>query len=92
MCVPVSTPAQVGQELEAEVGLVVERAQHGRDLAGAMPDLGLVVALADGHRAGTSPNRASSRRLSARSMAASPTTWSGTFGPTAAPASARGGP
>ena len=41
-------PGQVGQELEAEVGLVVERGDHLRDVTGPDPDLGLVVALPDG--------------------------------------------
>ena len=53
---------EVGQELEAELGLVVERAQDLDDVAGADPDLGLVVALAD-RPVRRSPKRASSRRL-----------------------------
>ncbi len=39
---------EVGEELEAELRLVVERPHRVRDVARPDPDLGLVVALADG--------------------------------------------
>ena len=38
---------EVRQELEAEIGLVVEGGQHRDDVAGPDAHLGLVVALAD---------------------------------------------
>ena len=41
---------QVGQHLEAEVGLVVEGEHHLGHVARGDPDLGLVMALADGAR------------------------------------------
>ena len=40
-------PAQVREELEAELGLVVQRGQHRDDITRADADLRLVVALAD---------------------------------------------
>ena len=47
MTTPGIDPGEVAQELEAEVGLVVERGQDRDDVAGADAHLGLVVALAD---------------------------------------------
>ena len=41
-------PAQVGQELEAEGGLIVERGQDLGDVARCDAHLGLVVTLPDG--------------------------------------------
>jgi hypothetical protein len=38
---------EIGEELEPQLGLVVECAEHLRHVAGCDPDLGLVVPLAD---------------------------------------------
>ena len=38
---------EIAQELEAELGLIVQCADHGHDVARADADLGLVVALPD---------------------------------------------
>ena len=39
---------QIAQELEPELRLIVQRPDHGNDVAWADPDLGLVMALPDG--------------------------------------------
>ena len=58
---------QVGQQLEAELGLVVEGGQDRDHVAGRDPDLGLVVALADGPRRAGRRTVASRRSLNRRS-------------------------
>ena len=71
---------EVGQELEPERRLVVERGDHLGHVAGRDADLGLVVALADGAGQLRRRSGASRRALNARSTLRP---RSGTVGPIA---------